>query len=229
MGQRQRSFIDAVTHELHTPLASLRLSLETLQGGRLDGSKSGEFLSIMAEELDRLERTVGHILRAARSDEARPVESRVALVPLLEACALEVRNRHGLDEKAVRVHGLESLHARGDAEQLRLAFRNLLENSVRYSTEEVRVDVTVRPVSRRRVEVEFRDRGIGVPASERERIFERFQRLAPGGVRSRGGLGLGLYVVRSIVRQHGGSIRVESEGPGKGSRFVVLLRRSRDE
>jgi signal transduction histidine kinase len=228
MGQRQRSFIDAVTHELYTPLASLRLYLETLQGGAGGEARRAEFLGIMAAELDRLERTVGHILQAARSEEAHPRREPVELAPLLESCASDVRERHGLEEKDVCIDGAHGVRVRGNAEELRLAFRNLLENAVRCSVDEVRVDVKVRLPKRRWVEVEIVDHGIGIPASEWERIFERFQRLTPASVRPRRGLGLGLYVVRSIVRQHKGSVSVIGDGVGKGTRFLLRLPRVRD-
>jgi signal transduction histidine kinase len=227
-GQRQRSFIDAVTHELHTPLASLRLYLETLQGDSIDETKRVEFLGIMAEELDRLERTVEHLLQAARMEEPRPRREPVELEPLLDACAGEVRARHALEEKAVQVHGARGIHVRANAPEIRLAFRNLLDNAVRSSLDDVHVDVRVRTPSRRWVEVEVVDQGIGIPSSEWERIFERFQRLTPPTVLSRRGLGLGLYVVRSIVRQHRGSVRVVGDGVGKGTRFLVTLPRVRN-
>jgi signal transduction histidine kinase len=227
-GQRQRSFIDAVTHELHTPLASLRLHLETLQTRATDEAQRAEFLQTMAEDLDRLESTVGHILQAARSEEVRPPKNPVHLKALLDECAAELRERHGLEEKCVRVHGSSNVCARGDTEELRLAFRNLLENAVRYAIDEVRIDVDIRAPSRRTVEVVVADRGLGIAPSDWERIFERFQRLSPTAVRSRRGLGLGLFVVRSVVRQHRGSVYAESEGEGKGSRFFVRLRRMKD-
>jgi signal transduction histidine kinase len=226
--QRQRSFIDAVTHELHTPLASLRLHLETLQSRTTDEGTRAAFLRIMAQDLDRLERTVGQILQAARREEARPPRDPVDLDPLLESCVQELRERHTLDEKAVHVHGARNVRVRGNVEELRLAFRNLLENAVRYAADEVHIDVNVRVVSRRAVEIEVADEGIGIPASDWERIFEPFQRLTPASVRSRRGLGLGLYLVRNIVRQHRGSVRAESEGIGKGSRFVVTLPKVKD-
>jgi signal transduction histidine kinase len=227
-GQRQRSFIDAVTHELHTPLASLRLYLETLQNETTDEARRTEFLGIMADELDRLEQTVGHLLQSARMEEARPRSEPVELEPLLETCAREARERHGLEEKAVQVHAARSIRIRANDQEMRLAFRNLLDNAVRCSLDDVRVDIRVRSTSRRWVELEIVDHGIGIPSSEWERIFERFQRLSPPSVRTRGGLGLGLYVVRSIVRQHRGSVRVVGDGVGRGTRFLLRLPRVRD-
>jgi signal transduction histidine kinase len=112
---------------------------------------------------------------------------------------------------------------RGDPLQLRVAFRNLLDNAARYAGESVRIDVRVRPLSARRLEIEIADQGVGIPAQAQTTIFGRFQRLSQGAVRSTRGLGLGLFIVRNIVRAHRGSVRAESEGEGKGSRFLVEL------
>jgi two-component system sensor histidine kinase SenX3 len=116
-----------------------------------------------------------------------------------------------------------SARVRGDEEQLGVAFRNLLDNAVRYAGGEVHVEVHVRPVSARRLEIEFADRGVGIPASALDRVFQRFQRLPQEAVRAAHGLGLGLAIVRNIARAHGGSARAESDGEGKGSRFILTL------
>ncbi len=221
--QRQRNFIDAVTHELHTPLASLRLYLDTLRGKSVDEARRGEFLDIMTEELERLQRTIDQILNAARVEVRRSRREPVDLGALLRDCVEDARARHDLDEKAVRLEVPEGARVRGDVEQLRVAFRNLLENAIRYAGAQIRVDVRVRSASSRRLEVEVADQGVGIPPTALARIFQRFQRLSQEGGFVPRGLGLGLYIVRNVVRAHGGSVRAESEGPGTGSRFIVTL------
>jgi len=221
--QRQQNFMDAVTHELHTPLASLQLYLDTLRGRALPDERRGEFLGIMAEDLERLQRTIDQILQAARTDGSRARREPVDLTKLLAECADDARERHALPSEAVLLEVPRSARVKGDAEQLRVAFRNLLDNAVRYAAGEVHVEIRVRPVSARRLEVEFADRGVGIPASALDRVFQRFQRLPQEAVRAAHGLGLGLAIVRNVARAHGGSVRAESEGEGKGSRFVLTL------
>ncbi len=220
--QRQRNFIDAVTHELHTPLTSLRLYLDTLRDKSLDELQRREFLDVMSEDLDRLQRTIDQILSAART-ERRPGRQWVDLVELLRECVTDARERHGLGEDSLRLRLPPVAAVRGDVEQLRLAFRNLIENAIRYARERVEVDITVRSTSPRRLEVEVADQGVGIPPSSLGRIFLAFQRLSHEASLSARGLGLGLYIVRNVVRAHGGSVRAESEGAGSGSRFIVTL------
>lgn len=221
--QRQQNFMDAVTHELHTPLASLRLYLDTLRGRDLPPDRKGEFLEIMADDLERLQRTIDQILSAARTDPKHTAREPVDLGRLLAECAGDARERFALPEGAIALEVPPGARARGDTEQLRVAFRNLIDNAIRYAGGEVHVDVRVRPVSARRLELEFADRGVGIPASARDRVFQRFSRLQQEAVRTARGLGLGLYIVRNVARAHGGSVRVESEGEGKGSRFILTL------
>src|SRR5262245_35303228 len=229
LNQRQQNFLDAVTHELHTPLASLRLYVDTLRGHRLDESKRAEFLEIMTDDLERLQRTIDQILSAAHAEWRRSHRERVDLARLLEECAAETRERHDLSTDELVLDVPRGALVRGDAEQLRVAFRNLLENAVRYAGERVRVDVRARALTPRRLEIEVADQGVGIPAHAQGTIFGRFQRLSHGAVRSTRGLGLGLFIVRNVVRAHRGSVRAESEGEGKGSRFLVVLPGHLDE
>jgi signal transduction histidine kinase len=221
--QRQKNFLDAVTHELHTPLASLRLYVDTLRGHQLDESHRREFLEIMAEDLERLQRTIDQMLSAAHTEPRRAQRERVDLGRLLAECAAEARERHDLSADEIHLQVPANAVVRGDVEQLRVALRNLLENAVRYAGERVRVDVRVRPLSPRRLEIEVADQGVGIPEHAQSTIFGRFQRFSHGAVRSTRGLGLGLFIVRNIVRAHGGNVRAESEGEGKGSRFLIVL------
>jgi signal transduction histidine kinase len=221
--QRQQNFMDAVTHELHTPLASLQLYLDTLRGRSLPEARRGEFLEIMAEDLARLQRTIDQIIQAARTDTRRARREPVDLPGLLAECAEDARERHGLEKESVLVSVPESARLRGDVEQLRVAFRNLLDNAVRYAGGEVHVEVSVGPVSARKLEIVFADRGVGIPASALDRVFQRWQRLPQEAVRAVHGLGLGLAIVRNIARAHGGKVRAESDGEGKGSRFILTL------
>ena len=225
VNQRQQAFLDAVTHEMKTPLASLRLFVDTL--GRHDppAERRHEFLERMGEDLDRLDRTVNQVLAAARAEaraEPRRID-RTELPALLASCIAEIRSRHGLPEQALRLetHGL--VRVRGDAAELGMVFRNLLENAVQYSQGPVDVQIAVRGPEDGKVLVEIADRGIGIPRRELRRIFERFYRAGRDVQRQVAGLGLGLYIVRSLVRRQGGRVVARSEGEGQGSRFVVTL------
>src|SRR5262249_4274666 len=152
------------------------------------------------------------ILSAAHSEPRRAQRERVDLRRLLEECAAETRERHDLGPEELALDVPSGARVRGDAEQLRGAFRNLPENAVRYAGERVRVDVRVRALTPRRLEIEVADQGVGLPAHAQGTLFGRFQRLSHGAVRSTRGLGLGLFIVRNVVRAHRGSVRAESEG-----------------
>lgn len=227
LNQSQRAFLDAVTHELKTPLASFRLGLETLGRHELEPAQRGEFIGRMGEDLDRLENTVSQVLAAARAEETdRSLASKdaVELGPLLMEHIAELRERHALDESAVQLERTRSQRVRGDAAELGLVFRNLLENAVKYSEDPVKIRVAIDPTNDGRVRVEISDEGIGIPKHELRRIFQRFHRAGRDMQRQAAGLGLGLFVVRTLLRKHGGRIVALSEGAGRGSRFVVTLR-----
>jgi signal transduction histidine kinase len=221
--QRQQNFIDAVTHELHTPLASLRLYLDTLRKPALDDDKRAEFLDIMADDLDRLQGTIGTVLDAATSEERATRRRHVDLHALLEQCALEACAARRADPGQLKVRVPAAARVRGDPDQLRVALRNLVDNAIRYSGNDGTVDISVRSVSGRKLEVVVEDQGPGIPQSALRQIFQRFARLPGDPDRTVRGLGLGLYIVRNIARSHHGSVRAESDGPGQGSRFILTL------
>ena len=222
-GQRQQNFIDAVTHELHTPLASLRLYLDTLRKPELADDRRTEFLDIMADDLDRLQGTIGTVLAAAASEEPARRRRQVDLRALLEQSGSEACAARRVDPGQLDLRVPAATHVRGDPEQLRIALRNLIENAIRYSGDDGTVNVSVQMVSGRKLEVVVEDQGQGIPQSALRQIFQRFARLPGDPDRSSRGLGLGLYIVRNIARSHHGSVRAESDGPGKGSRFILTL------
>ena len=227
LSQSQRAFVDAVTHELKTPLASFRLGLETLGRHELPPDQRSEFLGRMGEDLDRLEYTVTQVLAAARAEEARDtrvVRSAVDLNELIDEHVRELRERHELGAEAVSVGRVRPLRVRGDVAELGVVFRNLLENAVKYSEGLVRIRVGIFEAGDTRVRIEISDEGIGIQKQELGRIFDRFYRAGWAVQRQVSGMGLGLFVARTLLRKHGGRIVAFSEGAGRGSRFVVTLR-----
>jgi signal transduction histidine kinase len=225
LNQRQQAFLDAVTHEMKTPLASLRLYLETLALHDPEPERRRAFLGRMAEDVERLERTVVQVLAAARAEgPARRAETEpVDLAALLEAGIQEIRQRHGLPEGAIRVDARGADPALGDPGELAVIFRNLLENAVKYSEPPVEVRVRVEGSADGRIQVEIADQGIGIEPRELRKIFQRFYRVGRDVQRQAAGLGLGLFIVGNLVRRNGGRVVARSEGSGRGSRFVVTL------
>lgn len=227
LNQRQQAFLDAVTHEMKTPLASLRLHVDTLLRHDPPPERRREFLGRMRADLERLDGTVESVLAAARAEaRVRPAQrERIDVGELLLRCVEEIRTRHHLSETSMRLSAPERpVVVRGEKDELALVFRNLLENAVKYSEGPVDVQAAVHSGADGRVRVEIADRGIGIPPGELRRIFERFHRAGRDVQRKVAGLGLGLYIVRSLVRRQGGRVVAESEGAGRGSRFVVTLR-----
>jgi signal transduction histidine kinase len=196
--QRQQNFMDAVTHELHTPLASLQLYLDTLRGRPLPEARRHEFLQIMAEDLVRLQRTIDQIIQAARTDVRRARRESVDVAKLLGECADDARERHGLDEDAVLVSVPETVRMRGDSEQLRVAFRNLLDNAVRHAA--ARSTSRSRARSRRGGSRSCSPTAASAFPPRRSTACSS----ASSGSRRSGaaahGLGLGLAIVRNIAR-----------------------------
>ena len=223
--QRQQAFLDAVTHEMKTPIAALKLYLETLRRHDPAEERRKAFLERMEEDVERLERTVTHVLAAARSETARQErpDRAVDLTELLRDAVDEAVRRNALEPAAIRFERRRPLPALGDEAELGVVFRNLLENAVKYSEPPVGVEVRLEESASGRVVVEIEDSGIGIERRELSKIFERFYRTGRD-VQRQAGLGLGLFIVRMLVGRNGGRVEAWSEGSGHGSRFRVILR-----
>jgi two-component system, OmpR family, sensor histidine kinase SenX3 len=223
--EQHDAFINAVTHELKTPVTSIRLYLETLQTRTIDEEKRKDFYRIMLEDSDRLLATIEQVLRTGRIGHAtRLVNSTpIDLRNLVEECLARARTLHNLSLASLRYQPGPSLEVQGDPEEVRAAISNLIDNAVKYSGKDVNVTVETAKIDTRYVAVRVRDRGVGIPKTELKRIFKRFYRV-PGPLAARlKGTGLGLYIVRSVAKRHGGRTWAESEGPGRGSTFVLQL------
>ena len=227
--EQQDSFLNSVTHELKTPIASIRLYLETLQSREVGDAQRKEFYRIMLQDADRLQHTVEQVLRAGHARQKRKLDHRapVDLVWLVQDCIDTARMRHNLPATAIVLAEYDPttlLVVEGDVDQLRTAIANLLDNAVKYSSTTPQVTVQAVGATPDTAWVRVKDAGVGIPKAQIGRIFTRFYRFQPAGFSVKG-TGLGLYIVRSIAKAHGGRVFAESTGEGKGATFTLELPR----
>lgn len=223
--EQHDAFLNSVTHELKTPIASIKLYLETLKTREVAPEKRTEFYDVMLNDSDRLLTTVEQVLQASRTrDKKRQFSvSLVNIHELLEEVAATIRTRRNLDEGSIRITPPASEQfVMGDRAEFRTAFNNLIENAVKYSDPPAKVTIRTKNTGGN-IEIFIRDNGIGIPKSELKRIFKRFYRVSDQKVNERKGTGLGLSIVRSVIERHGGRIRAQSRGEGMGSTFFVRL------
>ena len=224
--EQHDSFINAVTHELKTPVASIRLYLQTLQTRDLDDARRREFYQIMLEDSDRLLNTIEQVLRAGATGSIlrRSARTRLDLAQLARECVELARTRFHLGPDALEyVQRTPNATVLGDSDELKAAVWNLIDNAVKYSSTPVKVRVELEELPQQRVAIRVTDQGVGISPAELKRIFKRFYRIpASVAVRTKG-TGLGLFIVRSVARKHGGRAFAESAGEGRGSTFTLLL------
>ena len=232
--EQHDSFINAVTHELKTPVASIRLYLQTLQTRELDDAKRREFYRIMLEDSDRLLHTIEQVLRAGSVASwprlGRSARTRINLAELVGECVELARTRFRLDGDALsyeqQIDAARS-YVTGDPEELKTAIWNLIDNAIKYSPAPPQIRVLIQETPEQRLAVRVLDNGVGISPDELKRVFRRFYRIPTAvAVRTRGSSGLGLFIVRSVARRHGGKAFAHSEGTGRGSTFTLLLPRA---
>ena len=224
--RRQDSFIDSVTHELKSPLASIQLCLETLARDGVAPSQREQLRHMMLDDVERLTSFIDDVLQSSKlSHEATGLNlSDVEVGSLIEECATRARQRHQISDEAIelRVDSVGTICT--DRPALQIVVKNLLDNAVKYSAEGkvmVRVRANLDPKGRTIIEVE--DDGIGIPKKSIKRVFHRFYRVDHRDVRRRKGTGLGLFVVSALVRNLGGRVEAQSEGVGEGTLMRVIL------
>ncbi|SRR6266496_1798122 len=223
LNQRQSNFIDAVTHELKSPIASLKLYVQTLNRHQVTPEQQVDFQRFMLEDLKRLDHLIDHLLDAARLEQAEVDGAEdVALEQVVTESAQLACERYHLPASIVELR-LEPATVHARPADLEIIFRNLLDNALKYSGEHPEVEVETKTNGNGRVIATVGDNGPGIPAKLRRKIFGRFVRLGSELERKTAGTGLGLYIVRMLVRRLGGKILVHSKSDGKGTVFEVEL------
>ena len=222
--EQQDAFLNAVTHELKTPIASIKLYLETLKARDVTEEKRREFYDVMLADSNRLLSTVEQVLQASRTREKeRSLNiAEVEIGKLLEETVDIIQSRYNLDKTAISfTDTADGAKISGDASELQTVFLNLLDNAVKYSKDVIKVTVRLRITKQNKVEIYIRDNGIGIPTEDLKRIFKRFYRVQNASTQDTKGTGLGLFIVRSIIKKHGGHIIAKSRGENKGTSFLA--------
>jgi signal transduction histidine kinase len=223
--RRQTSFIDSVTHELKSPLAAIKLCLETLGRPDLPAVQHERLRQMMLDDVERLTGFIDRVLAATRLPAERsshPLKE-VALAGLARRCVAVVTRRAHQPEEVVRVDIPPDLVLVSDEVALAAVLENLIDNAVKYSQHHVDVALSARAGQSGEVVIEVLDHGIGIPRAQLRRVFDRFYRVPDEDVRSRRGTGLGLYVVSALVRSLGGRVEALSAGAGQGATMRVTL------
>jgi signal transduction histidine kinase len=227
--EQQDSFLNAVTHELKTPITSIRLYLQTLEKRKLSDDQRRDFYRLMLDDTERLLGTVEQVLRAGeiRQRRSRRHWKDVDFTAIIEESLELARLRHGLSKETLRFGDAPPgpITLMGNSEELRTAVANLIENAVKYSGQQPSIVVDVTTPNIDTVVLRVRDNGVGIPRNELKRIFKRFYRVQTHATGQVKGTGLGLFIVRNIARRHGGDAFAESEGEGHGSTFTLRLPR----
>ncbi len=225
--EQHDAFLNSVTHELKTPIASIKLYLETLRSRDVAPEKRNEFYDIMLADSDRLLQTVEQVLTAGQTREKKRMKSvtEVDIPAVLNDAIAIVRSRYNLADDIIRLSEPGSeLKVLGDEDDLRTAFINLFDNAVKYSGANPKVSIRAKKTPmKKKVDIFIRDNGVGIPASELKRVFKRFYRVSEKSAKDPKGTGLGLAIVRAIIEKHGGRVRADSKGEGRGSTFIVQL------
>ncbi len=226
LNRRQSNFIDSVTHELKSPIASLKLYLQTLARRNVDEQQQQDFHQFMLEDVERLDSLINHLLDAARIERGlKPApDEAVRLDELLVQCSTAACARHHVPQDSIQVRSAP-ITIQGQLIQLEILFRNLIDNAVKYGglPPDVLVEATLQ--ENQEVVVSIIDNGPGIPPNQRRKVFGRFVRLGSELERSKQGTGLGLYLVRNVAKAMGGRIYVRDREGGGGTEFQVTLGR----
>ncbi len=218
------NFIANVTHELKSPLSSIQLYLETLNSRDVPEEKKKEFYVLMMRDAERLKNLVNSILEIASMDKKKFYKDFEVYKAdeTIKKIILESAEQFQLTESSIRFSGDAGCDVLIDRNSIKTVFDNLVDNSIKYSIAPLEIMIKFKR-NAKKAEIEFSDNGIGIPNEEIKKIFQKFHRIYDKDIPNVKGTGLGLYVVREIIKNHKGKIFAFSEGKGKGSRFKIEL------
>ncbi len=223
LNRRQSNFVDSVTHELKSPIASLKLYLQTLNRRNVTDEQRSDFNRFMLEDVERLDHLINHLLEAGRMDK-RTKSGEVEDFDLAElvrniAQSVTLRFRVEPDTIQLDLHPCLLSGVRRDYDML---FGNLIDNAVKYAGMPPEVKIHLR-LADGKIEARISDNGPGIPQDKRRKVFKRFVRLGSELEREKPGTGLGLYIVRNLVRVTGGRIKISDSPNGTGTVFEVTI------
>ncbi len=218
------NFIANITHELKSPLASIQMYLETLDNREVPKAKQKEFIHYMMSDAKRLNYLINSILQISALEQKKTIFNYHThdADSLIRDLIQEAMRRYKLTDKNVHLEGHVNCQFVADPDALQIVFNNLVDNSIKYSVDSVRINIKLRQTAQYII-ITFSDQGIGIPDKERKKIFNKFHRLYNKKIPSVKGTGLGLYWVRQIIRNHGGKVNISSKGEGKGTTFTISL------
>ncbi len=218
------NFIANVTHELKSPLSSIQLYLETLNSRNVPEEKKKEFYGVMMRDAERLKNLINSILEIAMMDKKkfnRDFEVYKA-DETIKKIVLESAEQFQLNPEVIKFSGDAGCDILLDRSSIKTVFDNLVDNSIKYSISQLEINVNFKR-NTKKIEIEFIDNGIGIQNEEIKSIFQKFHRIYDKDIPNVKGTGLGLYVVREIIKNHKGKVTAYSEGKGKGSMFKIEL------
>lgn len=219
--QKEKNFLLAVTHELKTPIAAIRLNTQTLKNRKLTEEQSQDLCTDIITESNRLETLVNNILLATQFEQNTSLGNwqKIDLSALVEA---QIKRFQQLfTARAVNSTVQSNVYLEGEENMLVSLLFNLLENANKYSPENESIDITLKS-SEHLILLEISDNGIGIPKEERKAVFDKFHRVGNEQTRSQKGTGLGLYIVKEICKAHKAEITISDNSP-RGSRFQITF------
>jgi signal transduction histidine kinase len=218
------NFIANVTHELKSPLSSIQLYLETLDSRDVPSEKRKEFISMMMKDANRLKNLINSILEISSIEQKRVAHNYVICEaePVLKEILSQSLEHYNLKEPSVKIIGSANCEFVVDKNALKIVFDNLIDNAIKYTVKPLELIISYMVLNDKLI-IKTKDNGIGISIKDLRFVFNKFHRIYNKSIPSVKGTGLGLYLVKEIIKNHGGKISVQSEGLNKGTTFCIEL------